>query len=309
MTWENSWNASSSTNNTFFFLNFEDFWRLFLKVILAIVIVLILIIISRFIKEFIKKKIIMNVIKENDEYSRKVWILVSDVVFYTLVVFSVFIWFEVLGFEVWIILWWISFWIWFAFKEILGNMIAWIMLLSTKEFQLWDIIEIQADSSNAYFGRIEEITIRYTVIRTLELRKIIMPNFNLITCPIKTFTSEDIVRLETTFSLHYDTDLEKAEEIIKEAINQIDYVVEKDKTRILLDSFGDSGIIIKAQYFFDPNAWELVPVVQSDVNKIINDACKKKWVIMSYPHTVLTVDKNDKNLLGSLLFLMKKSKE
>lgn len=307
MTWENSWTKTSE--NSLFFLNFEDFWRLFFKVILAILIVLVLVIISRRIKEFIKKKIIMNVIKENDEYSRKVWILVSDVVFYTLLVFSIFIWFEVLGFQVWLILWWISFWIWFAFKEILWNMIAWIMLLTTKEFQLWDIIEIQADPSNSYFGRIEEITIRYTVIRTLELRKIIMPNFNLITCPIKTFTSEDIVRLETTFNLHYETDLEKAEEIIKDAVNKIDFVVEKDKTRILLDSFGDSWIIVKAQYFFDPNAWELVPVVQSDVNKIINDACKKHWIIMSYPHTVLTVDKNDKNLLGSLLFLMKKSKE
>jgi len=307
MTWENSWTKSSE--NSLFFINFEDFWRLFFKVILAILIVLVLVIISRRIKEFIKKKIIMNVIKENDEYSRKVGILVSDVVFYTLLVFSIFIWFEVLWFQVWIILWWISFWIWFAFKEILWNMIAWIMLLTTKEFQLWDIIEIQADATNSYFGRIEEITIRYTVIRTLELRKIIMPNFNLITCPIKTFTSEDIVRLETTFSLHYDTDLEKAEEIIKDAVNKIDFVVEKDKTRILLDSFGDSWIIVKAQYFFDPNAGELVPVVQSDVNKIINDACKTYGIVMSYPHTVLTVDKNDKNLLGSLLFLMKKSKE
>ena len=222
-----------------------DLWSLLLKLGIAVLIVILLLFLSKLLSDFVKKKLIANLTSEKDEYSRKVAVLISDIVFYILIVFSIFIWFEILWFNVWVILGWISFWIWFAFKEILGNMIAWIMILTTKEFKLWDIIEVQ-DWSNFYFWRIEEITIRYTLIRTLELRKVIMPNLNLITLPIKTFTSEDFVRLETILSVHYDTDLEKASEVIKEAINWLDFIIEKDKTKILVDTFGDSWIILKA---------------------------------------------------------------
>ncbi|MEY3197947.1 MAG: hypothetical protein RL023_794, partial [Candidatus Parcubacteria bacterium] len=51
---------------------------------------------------------------------------------------------------------------------------------------------------NNYFGRIEEITIRYSVIRTLDLRRVIIPNLDLITRPVKTYDSEDMVRLDFT---------------------------------------------------------------------------------------------------------------
>ena len=81
-------------------------------------------------------------------------------------------------------------------KEILGNMIAGIMILYTKEFKLGDIIEVQADET--YFGRIEEITIRYTIIRTLDLRQVVIPNLKLISVPIKTFSAEQLVKLGTT---------------------------------------------------------------------------------------------------------------
>ncbi|HCB51916.1 TPA: hypothetical protein DEP21_05130 [Patescibacteria group bacterium] len=59
------------------------------------------------------------------------------------------------------------------------------------------MIEINADQ--LYFGRIEEITIRYTVIRTLDLRQVIIPNMTLISTPIKTFSSEDLVKLTAIF--------------------------------------------------------------------------------------------------------------
>ncbi|MBU0626136.1 mechanosensitive ion channel family protein [Patescibacteria group bacterium] len=54
------------------------------------------------------------------------------------------------------------------------------------------MVEINADQ--LYFGRIEEITIRYTVIRTLDLRQVVIPNTTLISTPIKTFSAEELVR-------------------------------------------------------------------------------------------------------------------
>src|SRR5690606_14900110 len=115
-----------------------------------------------------------------------------------------------------------------AFKEILGNMIAGMMILYTKELKLGDVIEIDADKG--YFGRIEEITIRYTVIRTLDLRQVIIPNMTLISNPIRTFSAESTVKLTTEAYVHYDSDLDKAIHVIKDTINSFDFIKEKDST-------------------------------------------------------------------------------
>jgi small-conductance mechanosensitive channel len=59
--------------------------------------------------------------------------------------------------------------------------------------------------------------------------------------------------LETTVSVHYDTDLEKAKQIIVETIKQLPFVVNKDQTTAITTEFADSGINIKALFYIDPN--------------------------------------------------------
>ncbi len=84
---------------------------------------------------------------------------------------------------------------------------------------------------DGYFGRIEEISIRYTVIRTLDLRQVVIPNITLITVPVKTFSSEELVRLDTLIGIHYKSDVALAIKLIVEAINTCDFVKEKENTK------------------------------------------------------------------------------
>jgi len=275
-------------------------WKLFL----AIIVVGLLTVISKWIAASVRKKIIRNSIIEDEEYVAKVGNLVWDVIFYTLVTFSVFIWFEILWFDVGILLGWLSFGIWLAFREILWNMIAGILILTTKDFTLWDLIKIEGNLN--YFWKIEEITIRYTIIREFNNQKVIVPNLTLITSPIKTFTTEEFIRLETVVSVHYDTDLEKTKKIITETIKQLPFVVNKDQTTAITEEFADSGINIKALFYIDPNWNTPCPIAISKVNDAIKKAFDKYDINIPYPHTIITVDKNDQNLLKTLLFLKKK---
>jgi hypothetical protein len=43
----------------------------------------------------------------------------------------------------------------------------------------------------------------------------------------------------------------------------------------------------------------------SEATKIVHSKLNNNGIIMPYPHMSLTVDHNDKNLLGSALYLMK----
>jgi len=284
------------------FLN-NPFVMFILKLLLAIIVVVIMLIISKIIATTIRKKIIKNNITDDDENITKIWNLVWDIIYYTLLTFSVFIGFDIVWFDLWILLWWISFWLWFAFKEILSNMIAGIIVLSTKDYKLWDLIEIEWKYN--YIWYIEEITIRYTTIREFNNQKIIIPNLEMTTNPVKTFTSEEILRWETKVSISYDDDIEKAKKVIVDIINEQKYIINKEKTNVIVESFWDSWINLLVWFYFDPNGDISYFAIKSKINTLIKKVLKENNINIPYPHTTLTVDKNDQNILKTILFAKK----
>ncbi len=281
----------------------DGLFAFFVKFAGVFVVVVVMIMISKAIASIIRKKVIESSILENKKSSDKIGDLISDVVFYSLVIFCIFIGFELLWFDVSLLLWWISFWIWLAFKEILGNMIAGIMILSTKEIKLWDIIEVQTDWW--VFWRIEEITIRYTTIRTLDLRQVIIPNTTLITVPIKTYSAEETVKVKTKIRIHYDSDLKKAEKAIVDWLNSLEFTVDKDKTKAVLTEYWDSEIIMTWIFFFNPNAWLLLEYAVWEANHRVRDYLEQNWIVIPYPHVTVTVDHNDTDLLWTMVYASK----
>lgn len=268
-----------------------------IKIFWAVLVIVLLLVISKVIATFVRRKIIKWTANDN-KHIDKIWDLAHDITFYILVIFSFFVGFEMVGFNVWLILWWISFWVWLAFKEILGNMVAGIMILYTKEFKLGDVVEIQSDQN--YFGRIEEITIRYTVIRTLDLRQVVIPNMTLISVPIKTFSSEALVRLSMMFWIHYDADVAKAIELITETINSFDFVKERSNTKVFLSTFWDSSIDIKWMFLFDPNCGILPDIAIWTIYEKINTVFNDNWIEVPYNYMTVNFDPNLDNVVKKL---------
>ena len=123
----------------------NPFTAFLIKLFIAIVIVVFLLILSKGIASTVRKKIINRITLQDEEYVIKIWKLIEDIIFYTLAIFSLFLGAEIVWLDVGLLLGWISIGIWFAFKEILWNMLAWIMILTTKDYNLWDIIEIEVN--------------------------------------------------------------------------------------------------------------------------------------------------------------------
>lgn len=258
-----------------------------IKIIGAVAAIIVLIMISKIIANVIQRKILKWGGAE-DKHIDKVGKLIHDITFYILVIFSFFVGFEMVGFDVWLILWWISFWVWLAFKEILGNMVAGIMILYTKEFRLGDIIEINADQT--YFGRIEEIQIRYTIIRTLDLRQVVIPNTTMISSTVKTFSAEPMIKLGVSFRSGYDADTVKCIDVMKEAITSCDFVKNKDSVKVFLSSFLDSSIEYKSFFDFDPNCGLLQEIAIGEVSQKIGEAFNKNDIDIPYNITTINFD-------------------
>ncbi len=271
-------------------------WAMVLKIVWGILVILFLFIVSKIIAALVKKSFLKNASEENMESSIKIAKLLSDITFYVMLLISCFIGFEVMWVNIGLFVWWVSFWLWLAFKELLWNMFAGIMILYTKEFKIWDIIEIQTDK--LYFGRIEEITIRYTVVRTLDLRQVVFPNITLISVPVKTFSSEELVRLDTTIWVHYKTDINLAINTIVDCINSFEFVDSKENTKVFVKDFWDSSINLKAIFYYDPKRWIIEDVIMWHIHEKINEAFNEKWIVIPYNQVTLNFESSaDKDKL------------
>jgi small conductance mechanosensitive channel len=249
-----------------------------LDILAAIMITAVLIMVSRWIAWFIKRRITKSIVSRNQESIDKVWTLVGDLVFYGMSAFSIYIWFKAVGMDIGLLMWWLSIGVWFAFREILSNMIAWLMVFSTKEFKIGDVIAISGkvehpDNKEILFGKIEEITIRYVVVRTFDLRRVVIPSLKFITATVKTYTSEDVVRDEIDFILDIASDISKVGQVIIQAINTLPQISKPEYTEIIVTGYDTKQLKCKAIYAFNPRAGVMNHVVKSKVlAKIVETA-------------------------------------
>jgi small conductance mechanosensitive channel len=160
------------------------------------------------------------------------------------------------------------------------------MILYTKEFRLGDIIEINADQT--YFGRIEEIQIRYTIIRTLDLRQVVIPNTTMISSTVKTFSAEPIVKLRVVYRSTYDDDPTKAIEVMKAAVNSCPFIKNTENTKVFLSAFLDSSIEYTSIFDFDPNCGILQEIAIGEATQIISAAFNKNGI--DIPYEILTLN-------------------
>lgn len=159
------------------------------------------------------------------------------------------------------------------------------MIFSTKEFKIGDIVQVSAkvehpDKKEVLFGRIEEITIRYIVVRTFDLRRVVIPSLKFVSSTVKTYTSEDIIRDEVDFTVDISSDITKTIDTLKKAVNELSYISNKDYTDVVLTGYDTKLIKMQCIFAFDPNAGTLNHSVDSAVlQKIIETLREKEFKI------------------------------
>lgn len=249
----NTINKSIDTaNSTAGFLIDNPFVSKLLSVLLAIVVAGFLIWISRLIANFISNKVRRNFNEKDSDSVSKIAQLTGDLVFYSMATFSIYLWFKIVWIDIGLIVWWLSIGIWFATKEIISNLIAWIFIFATKDYKIGDIVEIQ-DKQLPLFGKIDEITIRYIVLKTFDLRRVVIPNIQFMSSKIKTYTSEDIIRMDFPVWVNILSDVDKTIQMMKDEMNTLEFLSHKELTDVVIDGFDDKKITLRCFFTFDPN--------------------------------------------------------
>lgn len=180
----------------------------------------------------------------------------------------------------------------FASQEAFSNIVSGIFIVIFKPFRVGDNIRI----GDLHQGTVEDITLRHTIINNFENRRIIIPNTVISGQTIINSTIEDEkVCTFIELGISYDSDLEKAIEILREETerhpNCIDNRNQEDmekgipKVVVRVLGYGDSAINLRA-YAWSATSGEGF-VMKCDIFESLKKKFNAQGIEIPYPHRTL----------------------
>jgi len=135
-----------------------------------------------------------------------------------------------------------------AAKDTLANFFGSISLYADGTYAVGDYVVLESGDR----GRVEDISVRSTIIRTRDDILVTVPNAELTKAAVvNESTPRRYRRVKVPVSVAYGTDVDRVEEIMLDVAAATDLVREKPSPRVRLREFGDSGLQIELLCWID----------------------------------------------------------
>lgn len=183
-----------------------------------------------------------------------------------------------------------------AAQESLKNFFGSIAIVVGNPYEVGDFIECV---DKGVSGTVEDITMRHTIIRTINNRRVIIPNCEMNTYTIENFNYSENENVKLVdFEIAYESDIDKAINILKDEMEKLYHPnpkgrnkeVEFPKVRVL--ELGDSGVKLRAWVWGNDNSDVFENMYQ--LNYAIKKRFPKEGIEIPYPHVEL-VEKSKKS--------------
>lgn len=270
---------------------FIDFFQEFLLWIVAIMAFFLFIMLANIIKGIVVQRAIASAKYEIHE---ELLVLLGRAVYFSVVIIGAVVSFHIVGINFGAILGFLAVGIGFAFKDLIANIIAGVVILTQKKVKIGDLIKI-----NGEIGKIQEIDVRTTHLVTLDGVLLIVPNAELLTNSIQNFTANTFRRICLQVGIHYSTPLADAIKLTLQVAKQNPKIVQEPATQVLATEFADSAIILDIRFWIESHGTNW-PQVQSELIQAIKIAYDKAGITIPFPIRTISVDEFDGNLFKAL---------
>jgi len=188
-----------------------------------------------------------------------------------------------------LIAWALSVWIWFWLQNVISNFISWIILIFEKSIKVWDYVEL----SDGNRGKVIDIRIRSTTIRTNNNIDIIIPNQKIIENNIINWTLNDNkVRFKIPFWVAYWTKIKDVENAILWALKEskLNYMKTGDYSPLIVMTWmWDSSVNFELFIWVKWDASLTPNRTKSDFLKLIYNALNNNNISIPFPQTDLHI--------------------
>ncbi len=173
----------------------------------------------------------------------------------------------------------------FGLQKIASNYVSGFIILLDRSIRLGNLIAIDATTA----GTVTQITTRFTVLKTLTGTEVIIPNEYLVSNIVRNQSFTDPrVRVPLLVQVAYDTNLEKAMQLMVEAARQQPRVLADPEPGVLLTDFAESGINLELGFWVaDPQAG--TGGVRSDICLSILKAFRENSIEIPFPQREIRV--------------------
>lgn len=166
----------------------------------------------------------------------------------------------------------------FAFRDILQNFLAGILLLLNQPFRIGDQI-VAKDLE----GTVEDIQTRATFIRTYDGRRVVVPNSDLFTNLVTVNTAFETRRLEHVIGISYDDDIEKAIGVLEEVMRHAPSVMDTPEPDAFVVDFNASSIDIQLFWWISSPYQKDVIYSRGEVLRTAKSALDKAGITIPFP--------------------------
>jgi len=136
----------------------------------------------------------------------------------------------------------------FAFQDIGKNFLAGIILAFNRPFSINDTIKI-----DDIFGKVKELSFRYSHIKTFDGRDIYIPNSDVLTKPVENYTADGFFRVDFIVGIGYEDNISEAKKVIQEIlVRNTEIVRDNDHENFVIeDELAASTVNLKVFFWVD----------------------------------------------------------
>lgn len=177
-----------------------------------------------------------------------------------------------------VILGFLSVGIGFGLQYVAADIISGFILLFERPVRVGDRLRLK----DGIEGRVQNISIRSTIIVTNENMAVIVPNSKLVQNELINYSyPSQNVRLNVPVGVAYGSDLEKVSQALVEAARSVDEVLATPEPRVHFSGFGDSSLNLEIRVWI--NEPHKHPQIRSKVNFAIDRVFRERNIEIPFP--------------------------
>jgi small conductance mechanosensitive channel len=155
-----------------------------------------------------------------------------------------------------------------ALQGSLANFAGGVLILLLKPFKVGDFID-----TGSHSGTVREIQIFYTYITTPTNQEIIVPNGDLSNNAVKNFSFHDTRRVDFTFGIGYNDNIDQAKEILMKLITEEAKALKDPAPIVFIENLNDSSVDFRVRAWCQSvDYWDIVNSMSEKVKKSFDSA-------------------------------------
>lgn len=185
----------------------------------------------------------------------------------------------------------------FAFQDIAANFVAGVVMSFTRPIRIGDWV-----TAKDHTGRVEDIRLRDTVIRSFNGQMVIIPNKEIFQNPIENYTLLGRRKMELNVGVSYGEQLRDVKEITLKALENLKNRCTEEPIKFYYEEFADSSINFSVRVWINSPEPSVLLESRSEAIMLVKEAFDANEIMIPYPIRTLDVGMKGGEKLADIPF-------